>query len=73
MSRPSRKQLLQQKKALDWRDKFLICLIIAVLLGGSLAFEHMIATWRQAESLNRQMARWQTQFHVNDEQEQLIR
>ena len=77
MSRPSRKQLLQQKKALalklSGRDKFLICLIIAALVALSLAFEHKVATSRQAESLDRQIARWRTQFHLNAEQERLIR
>lgn len=77
MTRPSRKQLLRQKRALalklSGRDKFLLCLIIAVLIALSLVFEHKIATSRQAESLDRQMARWRTQFHLNDEQERLIR
>ena len=77
MGRPSRKQLLREKKARALRltgvEKLVLCLVIAVLLAASLAFEHMVSTSRQAESLDRQIARWRRQFNLNDEQEQLIR
>ena len=77
VGRPSRKQLLREKKAralrLTGREKLLLCLIIAVLLAGSLAFEHMLSTRRQSASLDSQVARWRRQFNLNDEQEQLIR
>lgn len=77
VSRPSRKQRLREEKArklrLTGREKLLLCLIIALLLAASLAFEHMIATRRQAASLASQLAQWRAQFNLNDEQEQHIR